>query len=56
MRVNGMSQWIMWKVLDTVRKHRHLLIQQRMEMMSKHHDIVDKPDALTLTAKKGAIH
>ncbi len=54
MRVNGMSQWIMWEVSALFENIG--TVYDGMEMMSKQHDIVDKPDAPTLTAKKGAIH
>ncbi|MBB3590058.1 ATP-binding cassette subfamily B multidrug efflux pump [Rhizobium sp. BK529] len=54
MRVNGMSQWIMWEVSALFENIG--TVYDGMEMMSKQHDIVDKPGALQLTAKKGAIH
>ncbi|MGO7162298.1 ABC transporter ATP-binding protein, partial [Rhizobium johnstonii] len=54
MRVNGMSQWIMWEVSALFENIG--TVYDGMEMMSKQHDIVDKPGAPTLTAKKGAIH
>jgi ATP-binding cassette subfamily B multidrug efflux pump len=54
MRVNGMSQWIMWEVSALFENIG--TVYDGMEMMSKQHDIVDKPDAPKLTAKKGAIH
>ena len=54
MRVNGMSQWIMWEVSALFENIG--TVYDGMEMMSKQHDIVDKPDAPALTAKKGAIH
>lgn len=54
MRVNGMSQWIMWEVSALFENIG--TVYDGMEMMSKQHDIVDKPGAPALTAKKGAIH
>ncbi|MBB4291155.1 ATP-binding cassette subfamily B multidrug efflux pump [Rhizobium leguminosarum] len=54
MRVNGMSQWIMWEVSALFENIG--TVYDGMEMMSKQHDIVDKPGAPVLTAKKGAIH
>lgn len=54
MRVNGMSQWIMWEVSALFENIG--TVYDGMEMMSKQHDIVDKPSAPALTAKKGAIH
>ncbi|OWV90471.1 multidrug ABC transporter ATP-binding protein [Rhizobium sp. N122] len=54
MRVNGMSQWIMWEVSALFENIG--TVYDGMEMMSKQHDIVDKPDAPPMTAKKGAIH
>ncbi len=54
MRVNGMSQWIMWEVSALFENIG--TVYDGMEMMSKQHDIVDKPGAPQLTAKKGAIH
>jgi len=54
MRVNGMSQWIMWEVSALFENIG--TVYDGMEMMAKQHDIVDKPGAPALTAKKGAIH
>ncbi|MFB2603324.1 ABC transporter ATP-binding protein, partial [Rhizobium phaseoli] len=54
MRVNGMSQWIMWEVSALFENIG--TVYDGMEMMSKQHDIVDKPGAPSMTAKKGAIH
>ncbi|AIC28383.1 ABC transporter ATP-binding/permease protein [Rhizobium etli bv. phaseoli str. IE4803] len=54
MRVNGMSQWIMWEVSALFENIG--TVYDGMEMMSKQHDIVDKPGAPAMTAKKGAIH
>jgi ATP-binding cassette subfamily B multidrug efflux pump len=49
-----MSHWIMWEVSALFENIG--TVYDGMEMMSKQHDIVDKPGAPTLTAKKGAIH
>jgi ATP-binding cassette subfamily B multidrug efflux pump len=54
MRVNGMSQWIMWEVSALFENIG--TVYDGMEMMTKKHDIVDKPGAPQLSAKKGAIH
>ncbi|MBY3594654.1 ABC transporter ATP-binding protein [Rhizobium bangladeshense] len=54
MRVNGMSQWIMWEVSALFENIG--TVYDGMEMMSKQHDIIDKPNAPAMTAKKGAIH
>ncbi|WP_017958654.1 ABC transporter ATP-binding protein [Rhizobium leguminosarum] len=53
MRFNFMSQWIMREV--TALFENIGTVYDGMEMMSKEHDIVDKPGAPTLTARKGAI-
>jgi ATP-binding cassette subfamily B multidrug efflux pump len=54
MRVNGMSQWIMWEVSALFENIG--TVYDGMEMMTKQHDIVDEPGAPQLAAKKGAIH
>ncbi|AHF88025.1 multidrug ABC transporter ATP-binding protein (plasmid) [Rhizobium leguminosarum bv. trifolii WSM1689] len=54
MRFNFISQWIMREV--TTLFDNIGTVYDGMEMMSKQHDIVDKPGAPTLTARKGAIH
>jgi len=53
MRVNGMSQWIMWEVSALFENIG--TVYDGMEMMTKKHDIVDKPAAPVLVAQKGAI-
>jgi ATP-binding cassette subfamily B multidrug efflux pump len=53
MRVNGMSQWIMWEVSALFENIG--TVYDGMEMMTKHHDIVDVPDASAMDAKHGAI-
>jgi ATP-binding cassette subfamily B multidrug efflux pump len=54
MRVNGMSQWIMWEVSALFENIG--TVYDGMEMMTKEHDIADKPGAPELKAKRGAIH
>ncbi|OJU06402.1 MAG: multidrug ABC transporter ATP-binding protein [Rhizobium sp. 63-7] len=53
MRINGMSQWIMWEVSALFESIG--TIYDGMAMMTKQHDIVDAPDARKLAAPKGAI-
>ncbi|MFK0384321.1 ABC transporter ATP-binding protein [Agrobacterium sp. NPDC090273] len=54
MRVNGMSQWIMWEVTSLFENIG--TVYDGMSMMTKPHDIVDAPQAPQLAAPKGAIH
>lgn len=53
MRMNGMSQWIMWEV--TALFENIGMVYDGMTMMNKKHDIVDHPEAKALTAPKGEI-
>ncbi len=53
MRVNGMSQWIMWEV--TALFENIGTVYDGMSMMTKPHDIVDAANAPSLSAHKGAI-
>ncbi|WFU07753.1 ABC transporter ATP-binding protein [Rhizobium sp. CB3090] len=53
MRVNGMSQWIMWEVSALFENIG--TIYDGIEMLTKPHDIVDAPAARAITAKQGAI-
>lgn len=53
MRVNGMSQWIMWEVSALFENIG--TVYDGMEMMTKKHDITDQPAAPKLTAQRGAI-
>lgn len=53
MRINGMSQWIMWEVAALFEAIG--TVYDGMSMMTKAHDIVDKPAAPQLTAPRGAI-
>ncbi|MFL0693295.1 MAG: ABC transporter ATP-binding protein [Agrobacterium tumefaciens] len=53
MRINGMSQWIMWEVAALFENIG--TVYDGMGMMTKPHDIVDKPAAKQLAAPKGEI-
>ncbi|KGE01103.1 MULTISPECIES: ABC transporter ATP-binding protein [Rhizobium/Agrobacterium group] len=53
MRINGMSQWIMWEVSALFENIG--TVYDGMAMMTKPHDVVDRPDAAGLAAKKGHI-
>ncbi|MGO4621135.1 ABC transporter ATP-binding protein [Ensifer sp. 2YAB10] len=53
MRINGMSQWIMWEVSALFENIG--TVYDGIGMMTKGHDIVDEPDAKALKAEKGAI-
>lgn len=53
MRINGMSQWIMWEVSALFESIG--TIYDGMGMMTKPHDIVDKPSAKALNVPKGEI-
>ncbi|MCD2184327.1 ABC transporter ATP-binding protein [Rhizobium sp. GN54] len=53
MRINGMSQWIMWEVSALFENIG--TVYDGMGMMTKAHDITDHPQAEILSAKKGAI-
>ncbi|WEX86945.1 ABC transporter ATP-binding protein/permease [Sinorhizobium garamanticum] len=53
MRINGMSQWIMWEVSALFENIG--TVYDGMGMMTKAHDIVDQPNATMLKADKGAI-
>ena len=53
MRINGMSQWVMWEV--TALFENIGTVYDGMGMMTKAHDIVDRPEAANLNAKKGHI-
>ncbi|MDO1582312.1 ABC transporter ATP-binding protein [Rhizobium oryzicola] len=53
MRINGMSQWIMWEVAALFESVG--TIYDGMGMMTKHHDIVDVPSAKPLAAPQGEI-
>lgn len=53
MRINGMSQWIMWEVSALFENIG--TVYDGMGMMTKPHDIVDAPSAKALAAPKGEI-
>ncbi|MGQ3211050.1 MAG: ABC transporter ATP-binding protein [Shinella sp.] len=53
MRINGMSQWVMWEV--TALFENIGTVYDGMGMMTKPHDIKDGPQAPALSAEKGAI-
>lgn len=53
MRINGMSQWVMWEV--TALFENIGTVYDGMGMMTKAHDITDSPQAPPLAARKGAI-
>ncbi len=53
MRVNGMSQWIMWEVTSLFENIG--TVYDGMSMMTKPHDIVDAPKAPQLAAPQGSI-
>ena len=53
MRINGMSQWVMWEV--TALFENIGTVYDGMGMMTKPHDITDRKDAPALTSAKGEI-
>ncbi|CDN54870.1 ATP-binding protein A [Neorhizobium galegae bv. officinalis bv. officinalis str. HAMBI 1141] len=53
MRINGMSQWVMWEVSALFENIG--TVYDGMSMMTKAHDVVDRNGASALTAKKGHI-
>ena len=53
MRINGMSQWVMWEV--TALFENIGTVYDGMGMMTKPHDIEDHPEAPALPVSKGAI-
>jgi ATP-binding cassette subfamily B multidrug efflux pump len=53
MRINGMSQWVMWEVSALFENIG--TVYDGMAMMTKAHDIVDVPSAPVLRADKGGI-
>ena len=54
MRMNGMSQWIMWEVTSLFENIG--TVYDGMGMMTKPHDITDVAKAPALNAAKGSIH
>ena len=53
MRINGMSQWVMWEV--TALFENIGTVYDGMGMMTKPHDIEDHPEAPALAVSKGAV-
>ncbi|MBL4891387.1 MAG: ABC transporter ATP-binding protein, partial [Rhizobiaceae bacterium] len=53
LRINGMSQWIMWETSGLFENIGVVL--DGMSMMTKPHEVTDKPDADKLNVPKGAI-
>jgi ATP-binding cassette subfamily B multidrug efflux pump len=53
MRINGMSQWIMWEVSALFEAIG--TVYDGMSMMTKPHDVTDVPAATRLETKKGQI-
>ncbi len=53
MRINGMSQWIMWEVSALFEAIG--TVYDGMSMMTKPHDVTDRAGASQLTARKGQI-
>lgn len=53
LRINGMSQWIMWEVSGFFENIG--VVQDGMGMMVKPHDVVDREDAAKLVARRGEI-
>jgi ATP-binding cassette subfamily B multidrug efflux pump len=53
MRINGMSQWVMWEVSALFENIG--TVYDGISMMRKPHDVMDRPGAPALTAQKGHI-
>jgi ATP-binding cassette subfamily B multidrug efflux pump len=53
MRINGMSQWVMWEVSALFENIG--TVYDGMAMMTKDHDVIDRPDAKALSAQQGHI-
>ncbi|TWF54578.1 ABC transporter ATP-binding protein [Neorhizobium alkalisoli] len=53
MRINGMSQWVMWEVSALFENIG--TVYDGMAMMTKDHDVIDRPDAKALSARQGHI-
>ncbi len=53
MRLNGMSQWIMWEVSALFENIG--VVYDGMQMLTKVHDIVDTPESVALSTRKGQI-
>jgi ATP-binding cassette subfamily B multidrug efflux pump len=53
MRINGMSQWVMWEVSALFENIG--TVYDGISMMKKPHDVMDRPGAAALSARKGHI-
>jgi ATP-binding cassette subfamily B multidrug efflux pump len=53
MRINGMSQWVMWEVSALFENIG--TVYDGISMMKKPHEVTDRPAATPITAKKGHI-
>ncbi|OCW59130.1 ABC transporter ATP-binding protein [Hoeflea olei] len=53
LRINGMSQWIMWEVSAFFENIG--VVQDGMDMMVKPHEVVDRPGARAIESPKGGI-
>jgi ATP-binding cassette subfamily B multidrug efflux pump len=53
-RLSGMSHWVMWELAGLFENIG--MAMDGMNTLSKPRDVLDKPDAKTLTVEKGAIH
>ncbi len=53
LRINGMSQWIMWEVAGLFENIG--VVQDGMDMLALPHEVVDRPGAARLAAREGKI-
>ena len=53
LRINGMSQWIMWEVSSLFENIG--VVQDGMQMMAKPQEVIDFPDAKEILVDKGCI-
>ncbi len=53
LRIIGMSQWVMWEVSQLFENIG--VVFDGMNMMAKHRDVEDKPEAETLAVQKGEV-
>jgi len=53
MRINGMSQWVMWEVSALFENIG--TVYDGLSMLKKPHDVVDRPEAGSLTATSGHV-
>jgi ATP-binding cassette, subfamily B, multidrug efflux pump len=53
LRLNGISHWIMWELASLF---EHIgTVADGITILSKHHSVVDKPDASTLSVPRGEV-